>query len=278
MDVVEKNSRYRNASVVMVGVACLILICRFTINILEAFQVLSYADVYALFRWFGPVSSLVTPIFFGWIAILLRKRFPTPNVWVKTVLVALIPAIYLFWTFMHLNGFRLFADGARCLWLFTGILCYLIPVERLEKCKDENGLIELLLFLASAFCFVGVERVENHFAVSNFQMLTGQGTMLFCRAMSFIPLAMSVFFLAEFAFSKAGQKIGSIKSIGWTVQAISVVYFLTPLLTSHFYYRTGLFYWYRLLAQPVSVYILVVFMRFLKKMKKQGSPLPKDIF
>ncbi len=281
MDVVEKDSRYRNASVVMLGVACLILFCHSIFNILWKVQVFSYGQVNSILRWLGPVSVLVTPIFFGWVAILLRKRFPSPSVLVKTVLVALIPALYLFWTFMHLNGCRLFADGARCIWLFTGILCYLIPVERLEKCKDENGFLDLLLFLASAFCSVGVERVVSHFSVSNFQMLTGQGTKLFCRAMLFIPLAMSVFFLARFAFSRAGQKLGRVKAIGWTVQVISVIYFLStlfPNLRACFYCRTGLYRLYKLLVQPVSVYLIVVFVRILKKVKKQGCSLPKDIF
>lgn len=276
MDVVEKDSRYRNASVVMVGVACLFFLCCFILNMLKELQVLSYEQVHSIFRWLGPVSVLVTPIFFGWIAILLRKRFPSPSVLVKTVLIALIPIIYLFWTYMHLNGWGLYADGTRCLWLFTGILCYLIPVERLEKCKDENGFLDLLLFLASAFCFVGIERVESHFSVPNFQMLTGQGTKLFCRAMLFIPLAMSVFFLAKFAFSQTGQKLGRVKAIGWAVQAISVIYFLRTLFPTWRLY--GLYRWYKLLAQPVSVYLIVVFVRVLKNVKKRGFSLPKDIF
>lgn len=270
------NPRFRNASVVIVGFACLILCCNFVFRLIGLS--LSNEENYVVGRWLWPVISMVTPIFFGWVGILLRQKFPEPKSWVKVLLAALIPGLYIFWTFMHLNGIHWLADGVRCSWIYTAVLCYLIPTSYLEKCKDEVGLIDLMLFLASAFCYVGVCRVEWHFSVANFQMLTGLWTKFFCRAMNFIPLAMSVFFLARFAFSKSGQKLGRSKVIGWSVQIISVIYFLTTFFAFLPSYHQRLYYFYKLLFQPVSIYLLVVASRIFKGLKKQSASFSEDIF
>ena len=161
-----------------------------------------------------------------------------------------------------------------------GIIFYLIPPSLLERYRNERGLFELILFVGSAFCYVGIARVVDHFSVVNFQMLTGEWTRLFCRAMRFIPLAMGIYFLAAFAYSKVSQQIGSSKGIGITTQilvSISFLVFTIRLFSWGFYYMR-LFSLYKFLSQPVTVYLLMVASRAHKGCSKQRRMIFKDMF
>ena len=274
------NTEYKNSSVVIAGVACLAV----AVNLIERVATigLSYEDSRMIWRWVAPIISFSTPILFAWIGILLRKKFPNPKAWVKALILAIIPASYLLWTLLHANGIYHYGDGDRCLWIYSGILGFMIPPKWLESCSEKNGWVEFVLFLASAFCYWGITRVENHFSVINFQMLENEWTRLFCRMMRFIPLAMSVFFLSEFSFSRVGQRLGSRKAVGWTVQILAIISFM--LILSWFLswrpFYGELIKSYRLLSQPVAVYLLVVAVRIVRRIGRKDSPkrLWADIF
>lgn len=259
------NRTYKNASVIMAGLACLLvvseIILRFFTNSMDFDEEIKFWSA------INPMRSLATPILFAWIGILLRKRFPAPKCWVKWILLAIIPATYVLWTILHQRNIYWWGDGERCLFLYSGILGYLIPNKYLEDCAGKKGWLELVLFLASAFCYYGVTRVENHFSVANFQMLTGEWTRLFCRLMRFTPMAMSLFFLAQFSFSQIGQSVGSKKAIGWIVQGLTVISFIMVYswTTSWWPSRYNLFKWYKILSQPFMIQLLCGFARMFKK-------------
>lgn len=272
------NTTQKNFSVIMAGLSGLIVLSNFIARIV--WNNLPYENVKNMWYWMGPVCSLATPILFGWIGILLRQKWPSPPKWVQAVLALLVPAIYILWTMLHQNGTYFFGDGDRCIWAFMGILFYLIPPSLLERYKNEKGHFELLLFVGSIFCYVGISRVVNHFSVVNFQMLTGEWTRLFCRAMTFIPLAMGIYFLAAFAFSKVGQKIGSSKGVGITTQILASISFLvcTIRLFGWGFYSMRLFSFYKFISQPVTVYLLVVASRALKGCAKRSKLIFSDLF
>lgn len=260
----EKN--YRSASVVMAGAAGLIVLC------VLISQILGWGVYYSPgWRWMRPFCSLATPILFGWVGVLFRGRWQSPKKWVKTVLVLLVPALYISWTVLHYNGIHFFGDGERCMWLCIGILGYLVPTNLLAKYKNESGIVELVLFLGAAFCYVGISRVENHFGVMNFQMLDNELTRLFCRAMRFVPLAMSVFFLAGFSFSRTGQRLGSSKGIGIAVLVLSAISFLafSASFFSGGFYHMRLYGLYQVLVQPVTVLLIMALARFIKGWTKR---------
>lgn len=286
------NTTYRNSSVIMAGFAGLVFLCNIVANIVgEILSPEEYNAIWrwmypvgpeesnAIWRWMVPVCSLATPVLFGWIGMLLRYRYPRPCILVKILLFLMIPLIYIMWTVLHMNGICRFGDGRRCAWLFMAIIFYLIPTGVLERYSRENGLLELVLFFGAAFCYMGIARVVNHFSVANFQMLDGEWTRLFSRAMRFVPLAMSVFFLAAFSFSGIGQKIGSLKGMRITVLVLSVISFcvlVSRLFYLGFYFR--LYNLYRVLAQPVTVCLFVVFVRLMKVGMKNRKLIFRDIF
>lgn len=98
--------------------------------------------------------------------------------------------------------------------------------------------------------------------------------------MRFIPLATGVFYLATFAFSKVGQKIGSSRGVGITTQILACISFLmfTIRLFGWGFYSMRLFSLYKVLSQPVTVYLLVVASRVLKGCSKQKRMIFSDVF
>lgn len=272
------NTIYKQSSVVLAGFACLLIASEI---ILRPFlQGMTIEEELAIWRNIYPLKSMATPVLFCWIGILLRGRYPSPKGWVKGLLLAFIPASYLLWTILHRNGISFYGDGERCIWLYSAILGFIIPAERLKGFSKENGWLELALFLASAFCYCGVTRVEDHFGVENYQMLSNELTRLFCRMMRFAPLGMSLFFLSEFSFSRIGQKIGSVKAIGWTVQVLAGLSFLLVFVWSfpRVMYFFELYRFYKLVSQPVTVYLLVVLVRLARGKARRSGPLKGDIF
>ena len=252
----------------MAGIACLITSSNIIVH--NAVNGLTYDEYNAVWYWVSPYLSLATPILFGWIGILLRKKYPMPEKWVKLLLFLLFPAIYLLWTVLHGHGIVYFQDGTRCMWIYCAILGYLIPVERLETYVKETGWLELALFIASAFVYCGVSRVVNHFSVTSFQMLDTPWIRLFHRAMRFVPLAMAVFFLAEFSFSRTGQALGSMKTTQVVVKILAVLSFLLTLgwCFRWYFYRMRLYTLGKVISQPVSVNVISWACRKFQKAKQ----------
>jgi hypothetical protein len=257
------TTTYKNASYVMAGIACIITSCSIIAH--YATNDLTYEEYCAAWYWISPFLSLATPILFCWIGILLRKKYPAPKTWVKALLLLLVPATYILWACLHGHGFY-YGYGHRCTWLYSAILGFMIPTARLEGFGKEKGWLELVMFLASAFVYWGICRVVNHFSVASFQMLDTEWVRLFHRTMRFIPLAMAVFFLAEFSFSKTGQALGENRIVETIVKVLAVLYFIMAAWNCFRwrYYNIGLYYLWILLVQPVTVYLICWVIRKIK--------------
>ena len=269
------NTDYKHASCLMVGLACLIIVINLVLH-----WIIPYDSYRQLWWWLTPIFSFSTPALFAWIGILIRKCTPEPRIWIKALLIILVPVLYLFWTFLIKHGFYLYGCGERCIWIFSGIIGYFIPVELLVRSKANKGYLELILFLVSLFCYVGVTRVENHFALPNYQMLDNDWSRLFVRLMRFAPLALSIIFLAVFSFSHIGQRIAGTRRGGVSIMILAGVSFILSLYHLIYcisWYNTGLFRLYRVLSQPVAVYLLVVLVRYLLN-SERGKNKWRDLF
>lgn len=258
-----KDTTYKNASVVMTGIAGAVILFGFVSGF--CMRGLDYREAFPFLCWKHAITSMAIPILFSWSGILIRRFFPSPALWVKILLIALIPAISLFWTFVHPVDNTLFRwSGERCLSVYVGIVSFLIPPKRLFRAAGEKGWLELALFAASAFLYVGVCRVVNHFGVESYQMMDGEWTRLFTRLMRFLPLMMSVWFLACFAFSKLGQNVGGFKPVGIAVQVLMCLYLLIYLYHMTTSYRISLLQLYGLFVQPVIIYLLILLLRIIR--------------
>ena len=269
------NETYKNASVVITGIANLIVLILILFSISKDF-ILSKDVYYEAVKWLSPVYTLTAPILCAWVGVLLRWKFSNPSRWIKWLLVAIIPATYLFWTFVPVHDWLFWGTGYRCTCLYAGILGFLINPKHCEMDSKWS----LLLFLSAVFLYIGVCRVVDHFSVGNWQMLTNEWTCLFRRLMTFIPLAMSIYFLIGFSFSSVGQAIGRCRTVGIITQVLAGIGMLSNLasvIDPTFPCYINLLDIYRLLVQPVTVYLIVVLCRILRNGFKSAG-LMQDIF
>ena len=270
------NKPYKNASAVIVGLAGLILLAGWVRRI--AMAGVPYEEEKIFMYWFTPIMSLVTPICFTWAGLLFRKAFPKAGRWRIAISILIIPLIYVGWTLLHRAGYYSFADGERCKWLFCFILASLIPTEQIERFKTRKGWLELALMLASLFIYVGVSRVSNHFSTDNFLTLGREWTRLFSRLMTFLPLAMGMLFLVEFSFSETGQKLGNVKAVGITAQVLAALSFLIHLVFAFEFSLGSLFRAYKILSQPVTLYLITVLFRMIRNKAIKGQIIWHDLF
>lgn len=270
------NETYKNASVFLTGIATLIMAVHILYNL-----AISEDALYATFRWLYPVFTMSFPILFAWVGVLLRWKFPNPSRWIKWMLIAIIPATYLFWTFVHLDNMILWDTGDRCTWLYAGIMGFLIPPKLLEQLRLDAKW-NVLLILVPAFLYVGVSRIMCHFSPDSWQMSNNEWTQLFRRLMVVLPLVLSIFFLVCFSFSSLGQRIGGVRAIGIISQvlaALSMIICLIEIIDYLFFPGSfiPLHVIYRLLVQPISIYFLVIICRLFRDGYKT-SRITRDVF
>ena len=141
----------------------------------------------------------------------------------------------------------------------------------LAKSLMGMGWVAVVLFLASAFCYVGVVRVSDHFSMVNFTLRESEWSVLFFRLMKVIPLAMSMFFLMVFSFSEACGKVVGKK---WVRIVVIVLAILSGLLL----YASNIGWAYHLrftlrylLVHPLTVYLVFVIIQTVRKLHTGGT-------
>lgn len=96
--------------------------------------------------------------------------------------------------------------------------------------------------------------------------------------MRFVPLAMGIYFLAAFAFSKTGQEIGNSKDVGILTKILLCISFLVSaakLFLYGFHPRMRWFFLYNVLSQPVAIYLLVTAYRALTRFANRTLRMPR---
>ena len=255
-------NNYRNASFLMAGLGCVVsVVCWYIMS------GTLYED--PVYKWASALSSLTIPIFCFWIGGLIGAICPKPKEWVNIVLLSLIPIMYMCLVLWSDRGYGY-------LMLFLAIMGFLLlPVAESVKGK---GWLALCLFLASAFCYTGIVRVSDHFAMPNFTFIESEWTILFTRAIKVVPLTMSVFFLMVFCLSEIGQNLGSKKWIQVTTFVVVVLTGLFLFLIHHSFLFSP--YGFRrakiLLVHPFNVYRVIVIARAIKNIRLKQSW--KDVF
>ena len=265
-----KMSDYRNTTFLFVGLGCLIQLVGHIILSLPKYNgrygLASLGYRFPAVEWTSAIMSLAVPVFCIWIGGLLRSIWPRPQNWVKVALLILIPLLYLRLVIWPGGGIDLSWPGYDILMLSLVIMGFLIlPIAKSFK---GMGWIASVLFLASAFCYVGVVRVSDHFSMVNFTLRESEWSVLFFRLMKVIPLAMSMFFLMVFSFSEACGKVVGRK---W----VQIVVIVLAVLTGIMIYINGLnhirFTLRYLLVNPLTVYLVYVVVRSIKRWRTGGT-------
>lgn len=267
----------RNASVLLAGGACLIPVL---------------ARIFSPYGWL-PVrgawlaSMLVIPLLCFWCGMLLHYRVGgKARVWLQAA--AGLAAAYMFYLSRHTVNAPYMSEIAST-YLFAFFLGILLPWNHLRENGDHLGAKSAVLCVLAALTYTAIYVVWHRLIIGPVMVSECEDMRQFLLVLTtnMLPLAMvpPLLFATEFAFSKAGQWLGSRKWFLWLAVAAALVSFLG----AWFHRPWGIaldLSWetarlIRLLVQPITVYLMIVIWRVAAKSFKglrQDYPTWKDVF
>ena len=251
------DSSLRNASVVLAGGACLvILLGRF----------FSPFNGLVPVRGIWMVTQLATPMLCFWCGLLVHYRVGWPKPWL-TILTGLLTT-FLFWCSRHtVNGPGI---GGLCpQYLFLFFLGIFLPLDHIRENGDRAGAKSLILCLLTALSYAALYLVWHRLGNVMKPEHTDMEELILVVTTNVLPLAcvLPLLFATEFAFSKAGQWLGSRKWFFWVSLPVAVYCFFGAISSLPYGFWFDFSYdisrWIRFLIQPVTVYLVVVIRRII---------------
>ena len=265
----------RNASVVLAGCACLVPI------LARVFYPYSWLPIRG--AWLA--SMLVIPLLCLWCGMLLHYRLGgKARVWIQ-VLSGLI-AVYMFYLSRHTVNAPSMNEIAST-YLFAFFLGVVLPWDHLRENGDHVGAKSAVLCVLTALTYTAIFVVWQRLGSTMLPRFADMEQFLLVLTTNMLPLAMvpPLLFASEFAFSKAGQWLGSRKWFLWLAVPAALISFLGAWMRRPFVISLSLSweatYLIRLLVQPVTIYLMIVVWRLAVKLckgAKQDYPTWKDIF
>ena len=265
------DSSLRNASVILTGGACIVP------TLARVFYPYSLLPIRG--AWLA--SMLVIPLLCHWCGILLHYRVTgKARVWLQAV--AGFVAAFMFYLSRHtVNAPSM--GGQAATYLFAFFLGVVLPWDPLRENGDHVGAKSAVLCVLTALTYTAIYVVWQRLGYKMQPRFADMEQFLLVLTTNMLPLAMvpPLLFATEFAFSKAGQWLGSRKWFLWLAVPAALACFLGAGMRLPYRFVLDLSwettYWIRLLVQPVSVYLVVVLVRFVKELKKGGLNW-KDVF
>lgn len=250
-ELVYNQSREVNASFTMAGAACLLYIA------CGLFCPEDYGG-YLHIKGFWYLSNLIAPMLCFWVGMLLRWKFEQPKEWLVAV-VALVAAVE-YGAYVWLNASSPSLLNANHLRIAVFLTGFALPWKYLSRTGDPDGWKSLALCMLSTLVFCVVNYVS---APAN---QAGYPTQMKIAIEVVWPVALllPVWFVAEFALSKAGQWLGARKWYRWIAGFAAVWYFIgavASIIDSFIFPRpggSGLLHWIVFLVQPVTVYLFLL--------------------
>lgn len=261
---------FKNASFVMAGGACLVgLIGHFL-----------YHDGPLHVRGIQFLTSLVIPTLCFWVGMLIRYKVGKPKWWALAIAgVAMLASLYFSRhtvNILHWMEIRLF-------WYFIALVGFLMPWNYLYERRDKNGYISTVLLVITVFTYAAIELCWQRMGTSI--MLPKHediATLLLVVTTNILPIAAipPLFFAAMFSQSDAGQWLGEKKWFRWVVGIAAAVSFLGILPDLRFDFTLDPLFltrWVQLFVQPVTIYLIIVICRIIRKLSKKEMTW-KEVF
>ena len=195
-ELVYNQSREVNASFTMAGAACLLYIA------CGLFCPEDYGG-YLHIKSFVYLSNLVVPMLCFWAGMLLRWKFDHPNGWLVAV-VALVAAVE-YGVYVWLNASSPSLLNANHLRIAVFLTGFALPWKYLSRTGDPDGWKSLALCMLSTLVFC----VMNYVSAPANQAGYPTQMKIAIEVVWPVALLLPVWFVTEFALSKAGQQVGA---------------------------------------------------------------------
>lgn len=269
------DSILRNASVLLAGGACLVPI------LARVFYPYSWLPIRG--AWLA--SMLVIPLLCFWCGMLLHYRVGgKARVWLQAV--AGLVAVYMFYLSRHTVNAPSMSEIAAT-HLFAFFLGVVLPWDHLRENGDHVGAKSAILCVLTALTYTAIYVVWQRLDCKMQPRFADMEQFLLVLTTNMLPLAMvpPLLFATEFAFSKAGQWLGSRKWFLWLAVPAALYCFLGAWFRRPWGISLDLSWetarLIQLLVQPITVYLMIVIGRLVVKLckgAKQDCPSWKDIF
>lgn len=210
------------------------------------------------------VTQLAIPMLCLWCGMLVHDRIGRPKPWIP-ILVGLLAAGTLA---VQMAGTGSFSLRELFSLLFYFLLGILLPWNHIRENGDKIGAKSALLCLLTALSYAALRLVQQRLDGGVMRPENADMEELFKNVLRIVrPLAsvLPLLFATEFAFSRAGQWLGSRKWFFWLSVPVAVFCFIAAMLSlSWIYYPYGAVTWIRFLVQPVTVCLILTLWGFIK--------------
>lgn len=259
---------FKNASFVLAGGACLVGLIGHYLRIVGPLHV----------RGIQFLTSLVIPALCFWVGMLIRHKVGKPKWWVLAIAgVAMLAS--LFFSRHDVNIFHWMR--IRLFWYFIALLGFLMPWNYICERRDKDGYVSAILLVITVFTYGAIElcwqRMGTSIMLPTYEDIA---TLLLVVTTNILPIAAipPVFFAAMFSFSDAGLWLGEKNWFRWIVGIAAVICFLMqlerPLIP---FSMVRLPNWIIVLVQPVTIYLIIVICRIIRKLNKKEMTW-KEVF
>lgn len=265
----------RNASVLLAGGASIVPV------LARIFSPIGWLPIRG--AWLA--SLLVIPLLCFWCGMLLHYRVGgKARVWLQAV--AGLVAAYMFYLSRHTVNAPSLSEIAPT-YLFAFFLGVVLPWDHLRENGDHFGVKAAVLCVLTALSYTALYVVWQRLDCKMQPRFADMEQFLLVLTTNMLPLAMvpPLLFASEFAFSKAGQWLGSRKWFRWLAVPAALYCFLGAWFRRPFGISLDLSWetarLIRLLVQPITVYLMIVIWRLAIKLckgAKQDYPTWKDVF
>ena len=269
------DNRFKNATVLMTGGACLILVVNHLVNI-------SATGLESPIPGFYHLAGIAYSVLCLWMGMILRQWLRNPRWWVQ----ALVACLAVFCLYKYRHPLYLYWNLYPYLYLMLICLGYLVPDRITAPAGRSRGWGYLGLLLISVFCYTATSVVLNRLNWLTGSTLPEHQDMLslmltLTRDAEPMLVVLTLYFIILFSFSKTGQWLGERSWFRGIILVPTVFVFIGTLgnmIIRGTLFSTPIFLF---LVQPVTIYLLVVLWRASAKLFKgvnQDYPTWKDIF
>ena len=256
----------KNASMVLAGGACILLVLTHLFS--------TYGGLIPI-RGFWYCSLLTTSLLCLWCGMLIRSWIGKPRDWFLVLIGLLIACgLWVFYELTHTGDVPSISD-LRYEYVFQFLLGLLIPWNLFRENGDHAGVKSGVLCIITALSYATIYLVLHRLGHRMKAEFTDMEQLLIVVTTYVLPLASipPLILAAEFSYSKAGQWLGSRRWFFWLSAPASIYCFL-GIITSNLHlpiYPSRFYQLIQFLVQPVTVYLLIVIVRIIKKFSNKGS-------
>ena len=261
----EEIKSYKNASFLMAGGACLLMLAGHLINKIVPFP---YSD--PLVPGLGHLLGLCMPVLCLCFGLTLRMWLKNPKWWLQTLIMCL--AVFCLYKYRHL----LFAYRMAFPYLYTALIClgYLVPRRMICTAQRNRGWEYLAFMLLAAFCYTAAHVVESRLEWLTGSYLPEHQDMLrlmltLMKDVEPLMVILVLYFVLLFSFSKAGQWLGERDWFRGIVIVPAVYLFFVSI--SNLFFYTDWTNFIRILVQPGTVGLAVLAAHGVKKLRRKPA-------